>query len=589
MAKIITENFRVQTTNELFRSFTEGNASIVSEFGSEMTDFVNSGALSLSNEERTILFDYFPDALLDVMNASRPDSTYYVMGSSYTKGDTINNTQFQKREFQRRVIFGNKITQSDIRYMFDINHWQSGVTYDSFDDTKDISELNMYVTVLDGTINEGSYKVFKCLRNSDGKPSVYAPSTQDVDTQYETITPDGYVWKYMFEVPPAEYLVYSTTQSLPYYKNQSVINAAEESLSDILIEKTQASLFLDYYLSSLTVQQVVNVGGNKWEIEILSSNNAVPVKVTPNAYTNMYLKFSGGEVFDIVESDAPSVNNQTSANRAFMYINYDGPDLNILFPKNTPCQIVPKVKISSTSGVQAKAFGIVDTSGTLVDVEFANKGTKYKYAKASLLMPPALQDRADDTELRVVCSPRGGHGSDPISELYMSKLAVITNFFSSTLNNIPEGGTYTRVGLVKNPVFRDGSQPNSFDNRMKLYVSGDITAKDYIGKTIKQTNGEDVVTGVIHEMEYMSLEDTTAIYLVDYVGDYAQTFTAGTIEIVLDTQDTIKSDTLTINTVSETDQGLYTDYSGDLLHYVDFDAIERQQGRREKVKFVFDF
>jgi hypothetical protein len=35
--------------------------------------------------------------------------------------------------------------------------------------------------------------------------------------------------------------------------------------------------------------------------------------------------------------------------------------------------------------------------------------------------------------------------------------------------------------------------------------------------------------------------------------------------------------------------GKYVDYSGDLLHFVDFDAIAREPERREKIKFVFDF
>ena len=193
MAKIITENFRVQTTNELYRSFTEGNQTIVTDFTADMNTYVDSGAISLSNSDKTTLFNYFPASLLEIMNASQPDSTYYVMASSITKGATIENTQFQKREFQRRVIFGNKVTQSDIRYMFDINAWNSGTVYDAYDDREDISTLNMYVTVLDGTINEGSYKVYKCLGNNGGTASVAAPSTSDVDAVYEIQSDDGYV------------------------------------------------------------------------------------------------------------------------------------------------------------------------------------------------------------------------------------------------------------------------------------------------------------------------------------------------------------------------------------------------------------
>ena len=97
MAKIITENFRVQTTNELYRSFTEGNQTIVTDFTADMNTYVDSGAISLSNSDKTTLFNYFPASLLEIINASQPYSTYYVMASSITKCATIENTQFQKR------------------------------------------------------------------------------------------------------------------------------------------------------------------------------------------------------------------------------------------------------------------------------------------------------------------------------------------------------------------------------------------------------------------------------------------------------------------------------------------------------------
>lgn len=589
MAKIITENFRVQTTNELYRSFTEGNQNIVTDFTADMNTYVDSGAISLSNSDKTTLFNYFPTSLLEIMNASQPDSTYYVMASSITKGATIENTQFQKREFQRRVIFGNKVTQSDIRYMFDINAWNSGTVYDAYDDREDISTLNMYVTVLDGTINEGSYKVFKCLGNNGGTASVAAPSTSDVDAVYEIQSDDGYVWKYMFSVPPAEYITYATASSLPYYADSTVVSAAVESISDVIITKTQNQLFGAntgaYNLGNLTIKSIVQVDSvsNRWELEVKTDSSASTPTHEPNAYTNMYIRTEAGALYDIDASDSPPGADSSTKNFFVSITSVGVPSLSV----DEAAFIVPKVEISASSGTRALAYGELNASGTIIDVKLDTKGTHYKYATATLKLPPALQDQSATTELRAIMSPRGGHGSDPISELYMSKLAVITNFFTSSLNNIPNSNTYTRVGLVKNPVFADATSPTSLDNRMEVRVSGDISSAVSANQVIVQTVGSETFSAKIHEVKYTTgSPGYTSLFLVDYVGDHNATFATGSIDI----KDSVTSDvtgTYSINNVVNT--GKYVDYSGDLLHFVDFDAIAREPERREKIKFVFDF
>lgn len=589
MAKIITENFRVQTTNELYRSFTEGNQNIVTDFTADMNTYVDSGAISLSNSDKTTLFNYFPTSLLEIMNASQPDSTYYVMASSITKGATIENTQFQKREFQRRVIFGNKVTQSDIRYMFDINAWNSGTVYDAYDDREDISTLNMYVTVLDGTINEGSYKVFKCLGNNGGTASVAAPSTSDVDAVYEIQSDDGYVWKYMFSVPPAEYITYATASSLPYYADSTVVSAAVESISDVIITKTKNQLFGAntgaYNLGNLTIKSIVQVDSvsNRWELEVKTDSSASTPTHEPNAYTNMYIRTEAGALYDIDASDSPPGADSSTKNFFVSITSVGAPSLSV----DEAAFIVPKVEISASSGTRALAYGELNASGTIIDVKLDTKGTHYKYATATLKLPPALQDQSATTELRAIMSPRGGHGSDPISELYMSKLAVITNFFTSSLNNIPNSNTYTRVGLVKNPVFADATSPTSLDNRMEVRVSGDISSAVSANQVIVQTVGSETFSAKIHEVKYTTgSPGYTSLFLVDYVGDHNATFATGSIDI----KDSVTSDvtgTYSINNVVNT--GKYVDYSGDLLHFVDFDAIAREPERREKIKFVFDF
>ena len=592
MAKVITENFRVQTTNELFKSFAQTNGDLADNFLADLTNYVDASGIDFEGGERTDLLNFSHDSVYDNAEEISPDSSYYVFASSIDKEQGIDNTQFEKREFLRRVIFGNKVTNEDIRFMFSINNWESGTSYDAFDDRRNIEDLNFYVTVLDGDLNEAEYKVYKCIRNGDNGPSIYQPSTTDPDSDNETLLEDGYVWRYLFSVPAGEYITYSAPNNLPYVANQDVIDAAKEDISDILIEESPTDIFQNYDLGSVEIKSVVvdDAESNTWKIEL--ECNSSPKQET-GSYTNMYFAPTGQtELFKIINSETPSNDSSgSSENRIlFVYVSYEG-NLNNLLGGDSgnvsgSARIHAQVAVTKSSGEPCIAYGKI-TDGGLEDIEFTSKGSEYQYATARVVMPPALEDRASEIVLRVIVSPRGGHGSDPISELYMSKLSVITNFLTSSLTETPDSNTYTKVGLIKNPVFNDASTPVTFDNRIKVTVTGDARSEVTVaGSYVTQTHSDETVSARIHEVEYDLINAVTYLYLVDYIGDHASSFITTEDVIIKPTLNSELSDTLSINNVTT---GKYTNYSGDLLHFVDFDPITRSTERKEKVKFVFDF
>jgi hypothetical protein len=176
MAKIITENFRVETTKEMFSTFTSQNETIEANFLTGLDTYVaNTSGVSLTVQQKSDIQDIVEGQL----SANLPVASYYIVGSSVDKTNSISNTQFEKREFQRRVIFGNKVTDENIRYMFHKNTWAINTVYDDFDDTQDISLLNNTVTIASSS---GDYEVYKCIENGknitfpNGRPSLIAPN-----------------------------------------------------------------------------------------------------------------------------------------------------------------------------------------------------------------------------------------------------------------------------------------------------------------------------------------------------------------------------------------------------------------------------
>ncbi len=622
MAKVVTESFRVESTNDFVDSFSD---------------------------------------------AAKND--YYIMASSNSAGNSISNSQSDIRDFERKVIFGNKITSDDVRYMFPINPWSSGTVYDAFDDTQDMSTKNFYVTVLDGTINEASYKVLKCVRNNNGSPSTTNPSTANLDSLFETTQTDGYVWKLLFTVPPAQYILFGTSQLLPYIQDDNIVDNSKQGISDILIETSPAGAYSGYVIGNdnpssgviAAAPQLLSANPPKYQVIVSCAKD---VKTSLDQYKGMYLRFpdgtEGGNVYDIISSEF----NQSSQSSKEIVLTIS---TNLLSATaGEAVEIVPKVKISvpdSSAGSteQAVAYGVINSSGNLVDINFKNKGDGYNFASAHLMKPGPVSDVVlENSELRVVHSPAGGHGSNPVHELFMSRIETLTTFVSDITTNTPDSNTYTKVGIIKNPHFEtlnlttsmipgekykitnlgvtndqaawnniagtsgvvygvgdiiqpvttsliDGGQvmesPDTFDNRVVLRFSSDLSdSQAQPGYYVSQTISGETVSGTIHEIKKLDIlgngiDDRTDIYLVDTVTATSSVFTSvgGNVVQIKETEQsptTTFASTITsgadasINTVV---QQTYQPYTGEVLHFVDFAPITRTKESKEKVKLIFDF
>lgn len=552
MAKVVTENFRVESTNEFVDSFADANG-----------------------------------------------NNYYIMASSVDEDSTIANTQKDIREFQRKVVFGNKIDSNNVRYMFNIKPWVTGTVYDIFDDTQDMSTKNFYVTVLDGTINETSYKVYKCLRNNNGAPSTDSPPTSELDSEYEITSGDGYVWKYLFDVPPAQYLLFGTSKFLPFIPNPIVTANATQSISDILITDVDAGAFKPYLIgedATPTQGTIASVSSDiivdQYQLQVTCSK--VPKNAT-DAYTNMYIRTTNGHIFDIVESSIPANVDSTTNKTLNIFVKTPINLNNEAGLSGGACFIVPKIEITEpddSTGTQAIAYGVLSNEGTLTSINFKTKGSGYTSASAQVKAPPALVFA--DTSVRTIVSPTGGHGSDPVHELFMSKVGTVTSFVTDTNTNIPDSNQYTKIGLVKNPTFRDGTYPADFDNRVGITVSEVLDESQVaVGSVVKQASSYDVdgnpigteVVGIVHEVKQLGV--TTGLFIVDNVGTYSKEFATGDFQIFANEGDANTSYQGTIFAVNA--QHKYNKYSGEVMHFVDFDPITRTATSKEKVKLIFDF
>jgi hypothetical protein len=130
----------------------------------------------------------------------------------------------------------------------------------------------------------------------------------------------------------------------------------------------------------------------------------------------------------------------------------------------------------------------------------------------------------------------------------------------------------------------------SVDNTFTATTGTGTTSTVGLVTTSLDTDTE-IVSARIHESVYNQVIGKTTIYLVDYYGNFENKFHSGTFYVKPDLTETSASvPTLSINNVStDVVYGKYAPYTGEVLHYVDFDPITREVNRKEKIKFIFDF
>ena len=199
--------------------------------------------------------------------------------------------------------------------MFFENPWLRGTVYDQYDDTKDIEELNMYVTLQeDGETSP--YIVLKCLDNNNGATSEEIPGAVDAKNYRVVQTQDGYVWQYMFSIPKGQVEQYRTPTSLPLplypddgggYGDPDVVRNARENISRIDIESTPIGQFNQYLFGLATTE------GNASDVQSIDSRETATSGVRQvtltttsvtgrslytetNAYKNMYLRHPSGKL-----------------------------------------------------------------------------------------------------------------------------------------------------------------------------------------------------------------------------------------------------------------------------------------------------
>ena len=166
----------------------------------------------------------------------------------------------QENDYWDTMIAMKKITSSDIMHVIPKRVWSSGTKYDmyrhdySVDNTAPVSSsTNLYASFF--YVMNRDFRVYICLQNGTspdnpaGKPSLDEPLFTDLEPRSAGSSADGYIWKYLYTLSPADIIKFDSTEFMP------VPNDWETSTDNALVRDNAVA-------GSIKIVTVTNKGAN---------------------------------------------------------------------------------------------------------------------------------------------------------------------------------------------------------------------------------------------------------------------------------------------------------------------------------------
>lgn len=342
------------------------------------------------------------------------------------------------------AIGAKKIETSHVSHVTLRHNWETGTVYSMYRNTdSNLFERNFYVVTDD-------LNVYKCLDNNSGTASTIEPRGYDLSP---FTTSDGYTWKYMYSISTGDADKFLTTAYIPV-KTIKTSDGSVESARQVEVQNASVN-------GAIQIIEGVNTGRNYLQIANGAVVSATTTTVTfsaqegtpfPSATDALY---NGSSIYLI---------SGTGSGQLRRIIQYDGETktatVNTAFsttPRNDTRYIISPTVTIIGDGSGAKAYATVGTDGIIANVSMISIGQDYTKAKVIIT---ANSYHGTGATANVIISPIGGHGSDPVSELYADKVAINTQIRGTEGTSvnargyIPANTDFRTISILKDPILK---------------------------------------------------------------------------------------------------------------------------------------
>ena len=129
-------------------------------------------------------------------------------------------------DFHDTMLAVKRVTSADVKQIVPKLNWNSGTTYDYYRHDYSIANAppnsggtSLYTA--NYFVVNSDFRVYICLQNGttpetpDGKPSLDEPTFTDLEPRTPGTSGDGYIWKYLYSIKPADLIKFDSTDFMP--------------------------------------------------------------------------------------------------------------------------------------------------------------------------------------------------------------------------------------------------------------------------------------------------------------------------------------------------------------------------------------
>ena len=426
MASLVTSHFRIHNAIQFFESFSETNPNIYYLFAGKSYAYAN---------------DAVPPTPVDSY-----DSTYY--------------------DFWRDIIGLKRIGISDVSHCIPRYNWTANTIYTQYT-SNNASLVSSQFYVMTTQDN-----VYKCIDNNRGSQSTVVPT----GTSSSIIsTADNYRWKFLYTISAGEKNKFLTSNFIPV-KNIS----ANDSSAQWIVQQAAANGAINnititsngsgYLTTSNSFSSITNT-----TVVVLKSNAVA----TDDVYNGSSIIITSG----LGSGQRGSIQK---------IVNYVGVTRTLTLaapftvtPNTSSIYVIsPTVTVSgdsgSTSAKRATAWVSNTQGGQVRRISMIGLGQNYSTANVAI----SANSGSGATAIPII-SPYGGHGSNPVNELFGKYIMMNTQLQGAESNTLPTNNDIRTIGIIRDPLLRNGSAAfgSVIDQTHRIQVnivSGDFTTDEKI-------------------------------------------------------------------------------------------------------------
>ncbi len=449
------------------------------------------------------------------------------------------------------MVAAKKINTNDMSFVVPRVDWIAGRVYIQYDNQTNVDTAGNaanYVLTTNGN-------VYKCIFNNRGAVSTVEPS--GVNTiMFDT--DDGYKWKFMYTISGAEALKFVTPHFIPVKKILTDDSSAQFSVQAAAANGAIHVINVTANGTNYIERRNTVAGATSNSIIILDSG----ASSVDNFFTGQSLFISAGRGSGQIKS----IQNYVGELRQ---VTVDTPF--VTTPNSTSSfHVSPKITITG-NGSGATAYANVE-NGQIKRINIVNTGSLYSRARVTI-----TGSQGSGATATATISPPGGHGSDPVSELYGHNVMLSTKFTGTEGNTFPSDNEFRVIGLVVNP----------------LLTSNGALADDV---AYNQTTRLNVInlTGTLERDEIINGQVSGASARVVYFANNTSSGMTGDINVV-GIDGVFQNETITGNTSGATGNIIFTvpgdllPNSGNILYLENISPSVRTFDQTEDIKLTLQY